>query len=47
LRDNKLAALMANDPQMIVTSNVGCELHLETAAKVPVRHWITLLDAAA
>jgi glycolate oxidase iron-sulfur subunit len=46
LRDNKLAALMASVPQMIVTSNVGCELHLETAAKVPVRHWITLLDRA-
>lgn len=45
LRDNKLMNLQQQKPDMIVTSNVGCELHLETASEVPVRHWISLLDS--
>ncbi len=44
LRDDKLRALQKHQPEMIVTANVGCELHLETAAGVPVRHWISLLS---
>lgn len=47
LRDNKLANLLQETPEMILTSNVGCELHLETASQVPVRHWITVLDEAS
>lgn len=43
LRDEKLRALNAQRPEMIVTANVGCELHLESAAGVPVRHWVSLL----
>ncbi len=43
LRDNKLQALGQGNPELIVTANVGCELHLETAAGVPVRHWVSLL----
>ena len=45
LRSNKLAALQAGGPQLIATSNVGCQLHLEGASEVPVVHWIELLDA--
>jgi glycolate oxidase iron-sulfur subunit len=44
LLDNKLAALCIDNPQQIVTANVGCQLHLATKAKVPVKHWIELLD---
>jgi len=44
LRDNKLAALTANAPEIIATANVGCQLHLETASDRPVQHWIELLD---
>ena len=44
LLDNKLEALMIESPQQIVTANVGCQLHLNTKATVPVRHWIELLD---
>lgn len=44
LLTNKLAALMMDQPDRIVTSNVGCQLHLETKAQVPVQHWIELLD---
>jgi len=47
LRDNKLAALEADDPELIVTANIGCQLHLGDAAARPVMHWIELLDEAA
>ncbi|MBR9885322.1 MAG: glycolate oxidase subunit GlcF, partial [Oceanospirillales bacterium] len=44
LLDNKLKALTCDEPERIVTSNIGCQLHLETKAGVPVQHWIELLD---
>lgn len=44
LLDNKLNALTMDDPVQIVTANVGCQMHLETKANVPVKHWIELLD---
>ena len=44
LRDDKLRALTVNAPDLIVTGNVGCQLHLAGAAQVSVRHWIELLD---
>ncbi len=43
LRERKLAALMAGEPQTIVTANIGCLEHLRAVAPVPVRHWIELL----
>ena len=43
LRDNKLAALQADRPDIIATANIGCHAHLATAAGVPVVHWIELL----
>jgi glycolate oxidase iron-sulfur subunit len=46
LRTNKLAALESDHPEQIVTANIGCLMHMATAANVPVRHWIELLDAA-
>lgn len=44
LLNNKLNALMVDEPEQIVTSNVGCQLHLGTKSSVPVKHWIELLD---
>ncbi len=44
LRDNKLGNLSADRPDLIATANVGCQLHLATAARIPVLHWIELLD---
>lgn len=44
LLKKKLAALTIEQPDRIVTANVGCQLHLETKAEVPVQHWIELLD---
>ena len=47
LRDRKLAALAAGAPSLIATANIGCQLHLGTAAPIPVRHWIELIDPDA
>lgn len=47
LRENKLRSLTASQPDVIVTANIGCQLHLEAATGVPVRHWIELLEPAA
>ena len=44
LLDMKLDALEQGQPQLIVTSNVGCQTHLQTGSQVPVVHWIELFD---
>ena len=46
LRDNKLAALGGDNPNIIVTANVGCQLHMQSVADIPVVHWIELFDPA-
>ena len=43
LRAEKLAALTAPAPEVIVTANIGCHLHLAAASPVPVLHWAELL----
>lgn len=43
LRDNKIADLTVDNPDMIVTANIGCQLHLGGKAEVPVKHWLELL----
>ncbi len=45
LLTRKLQALTSASPALIATANVGCQLHLASAAPVPVRHWIELLDS--
>lgn len=44
LLNNKLAALEAGQPDVIASANVGCQMHLESEAKIPVKHWIELLE---
>ena len=44
LKANKLKALEAPRPDVIVTANIGCLTHLESGTQTPVRHWIGLLD---
>ncbi|AMT88484.1 MULTISPECIES: glycolate oxidase subunit GlcF [Pseudomonas] len=44
LRDHRLNALESGRPELIVTSNVGCQSHLASAGRTPVRHWIELVD---
>ncbi|MBL8525975.1 MAG: glycolate oxidase subunit GlcF [Betaproteobacteria bacterium] len=46
LRGNKIAALTSGSPAVIASANVACMAHLESGldGKVPVRHWIEMLD---
>lgn len=46
LRDAKLDALESGHPEVIATANIGCQSHLDSAGRTPVRHWIEILDAA-
>jgi len=41
---NKIANLTAESPAAILTANIGCQAHLQTATALPVRHWIEALD---
>jgi len=43
LRNDKLDCLQEKSPELIATANIGCLLHLQAAADVPVIHWIELL----
>lgn len=43
LRDRKLESLESGDPELIATANIGCQLHLASAAGVPVVHWLQLV----
>lgn len=45
LRDRKLTALEAQQPDVILSANIGCITHLASAAQIPVRHWIEWLDS--
>lgn len=44
LKINKLNNLQASNPEMIVTANIGCLMHLQKGTKTPVKHWVELLD---
>jgi len=44
LRDRKLDALTAMRPDVILSANIGCIVHLAAKSPVPVRHWIEWLD---
>lgn len=46
LRDNKMNALESGRPDLVATANIGCQAHLESAGRTPVRHWIELVDDA-
>ena len=44
LRDNKLNALQAAQPDLIATANIGCLMHMQPHTRVSVLHWIELLE---
>ncbi len=44
LLENKAAALTSGSPTAILPANIGCQMHLQIATKLPVRHWIEALD---
>jgi len=45
LLNDKLKNLLHDDPDVIVTANIGCQLHLQSGSGRPVKHWIELLDS--
>jgi glycolate oxidase iron-sulfur subunit len=45
LRARKLAALQVPRPDVILSANVGCIVHLAGAAEIPVRHWVEWIAA--
>jgi glycolate oxidase iron-sulfur subunit len=47
LGNRKLEALMAANPDVILSANIGCIAHLGSSSRVPVRHWIEWLDECA
>ena len=46
LLEQKLAAVMSGQPQLIASANIGCQMFLATRAELPVKHWIELLAEA-
>jgi glycolate oxidase iron-sulfur subunit len=46
LRDRKLGHIAQVRPEMILSSNIGCLVHLQGGTDIPVRHWVEALDAA-
>jgi glycolate oxidase iron-sulfur subunit len=46
LKQQKLHNLQTHQPELIVTANIGCQLHLQSEATVPVKHWIELIAEA-
>lgn len=46
LRRKKLRNLLASDPELLLTANIGCQLHLQGGTEKPVRHWLELLADA-
>ena len=43
LGKQKISSLTKDDPDMVVTANIGCLHHLAGKTTIPVKHWIELL----
>ena len=43
LLSNKVEALTREMPDIIVTANIGCQMHLQSGLDKPVKHWLSLL----
>ncbi len=44
LRDNKSTAILAGEPDVIATANIGCQLQLTAGLQRPVVHWVELVE---
>ena len=44
LKQNKVRNLMAGQPDIIATANIGCQLQIQGGSKQSVVHWIELVD---
>ena len=43
LKKRKLENISREQPDMIVTANIGCLHHLASGTSIPVRHWVELI----
>ncbi len=43
LKKNKVDAIEAVQPDIIVTANIGCLTQLQSGTSIPVKHWLALL----
>ena len=41
---NKVNALQQDKPDVIVTANIGCQMHIASRADVNVKHWLELIE---
>ncbi|MFI4922527.1 MAG: glycolate oxidase subunit GlcF [Burkholderiales bacterium] len=41
---NKIKALTSGAPNQILTANIGCLAHIQSATELPVKHWIEALE---
>jgi glycolate oxidase iron-sulfur subunit len=44
LKRNKLSALASGGPELALTANIGCQVHLDSRGTLPVKHWIVALE---
>ena len=44
LLGDKVRALTAHEPDVIATSNIGCQLHIGAGSGRPVVHWVELVE---
>ncbi|BBB30273.1 glycolate oxidase subunit GlcF [Neptunomonas japonica] len=42
----KVKALEKANPDIIGSANIGCMTHLSSKSKIPIQHWIQIIDAA-
>jgi len=43
LREQRLAGLILDQPDIIATANIGCLHHLNAGSPVPVKHWVEII----
>jgi glycolate oxidase iron-sulfur subunit len=46
LQRDKIKNLLTDKPDVIITANIGCQMHIQQATEVPVKHWIEFVDDA-
>jgi glycolate oxidase iron-sulfur subunit len=46
LLQNKVGALESGRPDVIATANIGCLAHIQSGTRLPVRHWVEVLDTS-
>ena len=44
LRQEKIRHLLATNPEVILTANIGCQIHLQQSTDVPVMHWVEYIN---